>query len=75
MTWEVRVHWKPAGGVTCPAFTTYVVSGESCAVDEAVSVLDGCRHPKALVKAVSAEVRRAGDPGPWRAVSAGPRYL
>jgi hypothetical protein len=73
MTWEVRVHWKPAAGVTCPELTTYAVADENEAIDSAVSVLDGCRHPRALVKAVHAEIRSAS--GAWRTVAASHSYL
>jgi hypothetical protein len=68
MTWEVRVRWEPEAGVTCPGFTFYAAANEDEAIDTAVSVLDGCRHPRALVKAVHAEIRSAG--GAWRAVAA-----
>ncbi len=69
--WEVRVWWEPSAGVTCPKFTVHAAWSESAAVDEAVSVLDGNRHHRALVKAVAAEIRRAGDGGSWRRVPAG----
>ena len=73
--WQVRVHWKPEPGVTCPEFTTYAADDESQAIDSAVSALDGNRHPWALVKASGAEVRRAGDSGPWRSVASSSTYL
>jgi hypothetical protein len=69
-SWVLRVHWRPAPGVTCPEYTTYPAESETCAIDDAVSILDGTRHPRALVKAVRAEIRRTGDPGPWLAMTA-----
>ena len=72
MTWEVRVYWKPAAGVTCPHFTTYAAVNENEAIDVVVSVMDGCRHPHALVKAVRGEIRSAG--GTWRTVATSPGY-
>ena len=69
--WEVRVRWEASPGVTCPEFTVYAAPSESAAVDEAVSILDGNQHHRALVKAVGAEIRRVGDAGPWRTVAAG----
>lgn len=73
--WEVRVFWRPAPGATCPEFTTYAVDGESQAVDAAVSVLDGCCHRWALVKAAAAQIRHAQDLGPWRPVTGPGSYL
>ena len=66
--WEVRVFWRPVPEVTCPRVTTHVAHSEDQAIDMAVSVLDGCCHPWALVKASAAQIRRANDDGPWRTV-------
>lgn len=75
--WDVRMHWKPSSGVTCPEYTTHTVKGgETQAIDSAVSALDGCRHPWSLIQATGAEIRRAGDAGAWRSVgSSGRSYL
>lgn len=73
--WDVRVFWQPASGVTCPEFTTYVVRGESQAIDAAVSVLMSCSHRWALVKASGAQIRRTGDLGRWRPVAVTRSYL
>lgn len=73
--WSVRVFWKPAPGVSCPEYTTFIVKGETQAIDSAVLALDGCRHRWAPVKAAAAQVRRAGDSGAWRAVTVSRSYL
>jgi hypothetical protein len=70
LPWEVRVWWRPADGVACPEFTTFGAEDEDGAIDEAVSVMDGCRHRRALVMAVRAEIRPAGFEGRWRTVAA-----
>lgn len=67
--WEIRVHWRPAPGVTCPGYTTHAADSEAHAVDGAVSALDGCRHPWALTTATHAEIRPVG--GEWRNVPNG----
>jgi hypothetical protein len=66
--WDVRVHWKPDAGATCLPHTVHIVSGESQAIDAAVSALDGCRHRWAPVRAIKAEVRPTGSGAPWRQV-------
>lgn len=66
--WHVRVHWTAEPGATCMPYDEHIVSGESRAVDAAVSVLDSCCHPWAPVRATLAEVRRQGSEGPWRRV-------
>jgi hypothetical protein len=74
-SWDVRVFWRPVSGVTCPEYTTYVVNGESQAIDAAVSVLTSCSHRWALVTASAAQVRRSGDGGPWVAVEQGRSHI
>lgn len=69
MSWEVRVWWTPAEGATCPEHTTYPAADENQAIDEAVSVADGARHPWLPVKARRVEIRCAG--GEWRPVATG----
>jgi hypothetical protein len=69
--WEVRVWWRAVDGVTCPEFTTFRVEDETKAIDEAVSTMDGCRHRRALVTAVRAEIRPYLSEGKWRVVAAG----
>jgi hypothetical protein len=66
--WDVRVHWKAEPGATCLPYTLHAVTGEAQAIDAAVSVMDGCRHRWAPVRATVAEIRRAGDTGSWRRV-------
>lgn len=67
--WEVRVRWAAGPGVTAPEFTVHSVADDNAALDAAVSVIDGCRHPWALVKATGAQIRPEG--GEWRAVASG----
>lgn len=73
--WNVRIHWHPVGGATAPEYTTYVVNGESQAVDAAVFALDGNCHPWAPVRAVRAEIRRLGNAGEWRSVAVTRTYV
>lgn len=69
--WEVRVWWRASDGVTCPEFTIFGAMDENAALDEAVSVMDGCRHHRALIAAVRAEIRRTGSAGSWRTIGVG----
>ena len=66
--WDVRVHWTADPGATCLPYTVHIVNNETQAVDAAVSVMDGCRHRWAPVRAALAEIRRTGDTGRWRRV-------
>lgn len=65
--WEVRVHWTADPGVPCPEPTVHPAEDENQALDAAVSILDGARHPWLPVRAHSAEIRPAG--GTWRTVA------
>lgn len=66
--YEVRAYWSTDEGVICPRSKTWTVESESAAVDSAVSVLDGCRHPLAPVRVAGVKVRPARG-GEWRWVS------
>lgn len=70
--WEIRVTWEGIPGFECPRWTNYEVQAERAAIDRAVSIMDGCRHPDAPVKAMKAEIRIIKGGGPWRVVAAGP---
>lgn len=67
--YEVRAYWTAGEGATCPASSTWTAESESLAVDEAVSVLDSCRHPRLPVRVAGVKIRPARS-GPWRWVSA-----
>lgn len=73
--WHVRVYWKAEPGAACLPHTEHIVSGESRAIDAAVSVLEGCSHRWAPVHATRAEIRRQGSDGPWRLVPGTPTTL
>jgi hypothetical protein len=74
--WEVRVTWavrevapgEPMPGVECVKWSHIDVMGESAALDRAVSILDGCKHPDAPVRAVRAEIRRTRAGDEWRTI-------
>jgi hypothetical protein len=74
--WEVRITWAvrevqpgaPMPGVSTPKWSHLDVMGESAALDRAVSILDGCRHPDAPVRAVRAEIRRTKAGDAWRTI-------
>jgi hypothetical protein len=66
--WEIKVHWAAEPGVTAPEFTSHLVDDENLALDAAVAVLDGARHPWLPVKATGAQIRPEG--GAWQTVRA-----
>jgi hypothetical protein len=67
--WEVRVWWTASPGAAAPDFTLHTAADENQAIDEAVSVADGARHPWLPVKARRVEIRAAGSE--WRPVAVG----